>query len=535
MSTTAAERRAARKRKEQRRPRVRTPGDDPERDRTSGNCCTRARWPSPGSAPATRTASRAGSPVSTLPWTPTALVERIGLDWSADLWEHGWQPADAGAHRAAAGLGRVTRLAVALVSGRRRRAGHARAPEDWRAQLDGTGREGPDRPRGLRRWPRWAGEGRRRHRMARRPHVVARGRTCCRSRALPAALAVGLASPRRTDRTDGTRPAVMGRIRGLLAKAESTEFPEEAEALTAKAQELMTRHAVDAAVLDAEPVEVARRRGVRPPGAPGPAVRGGQGPTADRGRGVNGVRSVWLDEVGMATVVGLPVDLDSMELLFTSLLVQATRAMAETGTGRGGGEPGPRPSGDPSCWPTPRASVNGSTRRETPARRRRRGRHGHGTRAGARRAEEAVDEAVAELFPRLRAVETRVQQRARVVRRTARRGHADLRPGCGREVRDDGTASRGRRSPGDWAAGTFSLWRPRSTRSGAIVVPKPLRDALGLRPGSTVDISRYGGGLAVIPTGRTARLVDEDGVLVATGDTAIDDDAVFGTHRPGRR
>jgi AbrB family looped-hinge helix DNA binding protein len=70
---------------------------------------------------------------------------------------------------------------------------------------------------------------------------------------------------------------------------------------------------------------------------------------------------------------------------------------------------------------------------------------------------------------------------------------------------------------------------------GRIVLPKPLRDALGLRPGSTVDISRYGGGLAVIPAGRTARLVDEDGVLVATGDTVIDDATVFGLLDAGRR
>jgi AbrB family looped-hinge helix DNA binding protein len=69
---------------------------------------------------------------------------------------------------------------------------------------------------------------------------------------------------------------------------------------------------------------------------------------------------------------------------------------------------------------------------------------------------------------------------------------------------------------------------------GRIVVPKPLRDALGLVRGSTVDISRYGAGLQVLPTGRTARLVDESGVLVATGDTVIDDDAVFGLIDSGR-
>ena len=57
---------------------------------------------------------------------------------------------------------------------------------------------------------------------------------------------------------------------------------------------------------------------------------------------------------------------------------------------------------------------------------------------------------------------------------------------------------------------------------GRIVVPKPLRDALGLTAGSTVDISRYGAGLQIVPAGRTARLVEENGVLVATGGTPID-------------
>lgn len=70
---------------------------------------------------------------------------------------------------------------------------------------------------------------------------------------------------------------------------------------------------------------------------------------------------------------------------------------------------------------------------------------------------------------------------------------------------------------------------------GRVVVPKPLRDALGLIPGSRVDISRYGAGLQLLPIGRTAQLVDESGVLVATGDTVIDDDVVFGLIDTGRR
>lgn len=70
---------------------------------------------------------------------------------------------------------------------------------------------------------------------------------------------------------------------------------------------------------------------------------------------------------------------------------------------------------------------------------------------------------------------------------------------------------------------------------GRIVVPKPLREALGLIPGSKVDISRYGAGLQLLPAGRTARLVEESGVLVATADTAIDDDDVFGLIDAGRR
>ena len=65
--------------------------------------------------------------------------------------------------------------------------------------------------------------------------------------------------PRRRS-SGGTvgEPKMLARIRALLAKAEATTFVEEADAFTAKAQELMARHAIDAAAVEssAHPVEL---------------------------------------------------------------------------------------------------------------------------------------------------------------------------------------------------------------------------------------------------------------------------------------
>jgi AbrB family looped-hinge helix DNA binding protein len=72
-------------------------------------------------------------------------------------------------------------------------------------------------------------------------------------------------------------------------------------------------------------------------------------------------------------------------------------------------------------------------------------------------------------------------------------------------------------------------------QAGRVLLPKPLRDALGLLPGTKVDISWYGAGVQIIPAGRTARLVEEDGALVATGETQIDDEVVFNLIDAGRR
>jgi AbrB family looped-hinge helix DNA binding protein len=70
---------------------------------------------------------------------------------------------------------------------------------------------------------------------------------------------------------------------------------------------------------------------------------------------------------------------------------------------------------------------------------------------------------------------------------------------------------------------------------GRIVVPKALRDALGLSPGTTVDVSRYGAGLQLVVAGRTARLTEVDGELVADSTTPVTDDVVFGLLDSGRR
>ncbi len=72
-------------------------------------------------------------------------------------------------------------------------------------------------------------------------------------------------------------------------------------------------------------------------------------------------------------------------------------------------------------------------------------------------------------------------------------------------------------------------------QAGRIVLPKPIRDALGLLPGTKVDITPYGAGAQLVAAGRTARLVDEDGVLVAASETPVDDDVLFALIDAGRK
>ena len=148
-----------------------------------------------------------------------------------------------------------------------------------------------------------------------------------------------MAPPRDSDNpaeagTGADEARLYDKVRALLRKAESTSFPAEAEALTAKAQDLLARYALDRALLD----------GDRSPGAGGgPVVRSVAVPgTYATGRAMllgavataNRCTAVWDPHATTAMVVGYRVDLDAVEVLWTSLASQAEAEMVVAGPQR---------------------------------------------------------------------------------------------------------------------------------------------------------------------------------------------------------
>jgi hypothetical protein len=144
----------------------------------------------------------------------------------------------------------------------------------------------------------------------------------------PPGSAAARAAPRR-----GVDQKMLARVRALLAKAESTTFPEEAEALSTKAQELMSRYSLERIVVDSagsagsDPYPAAARRlWLDNPYVAAKALLVGAVAEANR------CRTVLSEALGFTTVLGDEVDLEIVELLSTSLLVQATRAMVSAGS-----------------------------------------------------------------------------------------------------------------------------------------------------------------------------------------------------------
>ncbi|MFD6415877.1 DUF2786 domain-containing protein [Streptomyces sp. NPDC060194] len=247
-----------------------------------------------------------------------AELARRGREFVRDAWTRGWQPADVVRLVARDLDGPHVRVAAELI--REETARYDRLPPRWAGQLQLVDLD--------------HGTPYRADRFSYASVVLAVLRLLVR---LPRVEAVGPApGDALIDVPHHADPRMLTRIRALLAKAEATDYPEEAEALSAKAQELMARHTVDAARLDA----------TRPTGETPAAIRVGVEPPYEDAKAIllaavaeaNHCRAVWNGAYGFSTVVGFEGDLEAVELLHTSLLVQATTAMArgEAAQRRGG-------------------------------------------------------------------------------------------------------------------------------------------------------------------------------------------------------
>lgn len=124
----------------------------------------------------------------------------------------------------------------------------------------------------------------------------------------------------------------IGKIQALLAKAESTDSPHEAEALIAKAQELMTRYSIDEAVLRTSKTGTDREDAVVTdwevcgPYAKAKATLLG---CVARNNGCKIVQGAKLnsDQNLRVYIAGFPADIARTQDLYTSLLIVAQTDM----------------------------------------------------------------------------------------------------------------------------------------------------------------------------------------------------------------
>jgi hypothetical protein len=250
-----------------------------------------------------------------------------------DAWGRGWQPAEL--HRVVTkltGAAPATVLRDAMAAAMRPHAS-ATVDERWEAQLNalGVGVWWPADDTYVDEYARLAGAARA---DVYRTAVYLLG--CLGHLPVIATLMPPPGKGRRGALASGSRPELdqrmLERVRGLLAKAESTNFEAEAETYTAKAQELMARHSIDYAVLSAQTggtdQPACRRVGIDAP------YEAEKNALLSAVAHANRAQAVWSQQLGFSTLVGFPGDLDAIEVLFTSLLVQATRAMTQAGQRR---------------------------------------------------------------------------------------------------------------------------------------------------------------------------------------------------------
>lgn len=250
------------------------------------------------------------------------LLEMVGL-----LWDNGWQPAELLRHGRRSLTAPAARLVGSLIATDHARRRAQTLDPIWVAQVEGLDLPPADGRKGwLRRWQ--TGEGL--DRVAATEALVATAAELPSLRPLEVLIAPpGQRTPlanMASMGTTGTSDPILLKVRRLLAKAESSEFEAEASAFTAKAQELMARHAIDAAMVDAghdvteQPVVI--RVPVDDPYVDAKSLL--LHVVATEGR----CRAVYMPDLALCTILGFATDVAAAELLFTSLLVQAQSALA---------------------------------------------------------------------------------------------------------------------------------------------------------------------------------------------------------------
>jgi len=263
------------------------------------------------------------------------------LDVAADIavseairaaWEHGWSPSDLheAARRKLDPVG-VRYVEEAIVIESRRYAVASLHPR-WRADLAAISVGVQSGSQAPQMW-RWAAANAL-DRHSGLTVVIGVLRFLGRLPVLEPLLTLPGAYRHTSTTTSAVDEKALSRVRALLAKAEATEFPDEAEALSAKAQALMSRYSLQEAVADHNrgraPLAAARRIWID---NPYPTAKASLVQAVGQ---ANRCRVVWAD-LGFVTVVGTETDLDLVELLTTSLLVQANRAMLQAGRHSGSG------------------------------------------------------------------------------------------------------------------------------------------------------------------------------------------------------
>lgn len=240
-------------------------------------------------------------------------------------WERGWAPADVvqyGRRELDAG---IEPLLLAAISAEHRSYRPGTIDPRWLDQLTDVGVAQPFTELSLTSWADAARVG--------RYLVLHHALALAGFLQLLPVMARLLPLPGTTARRDRSAVPVNGkmlaRIRALLAKAEATEFPDEAEALSGKAQELMAKFSLDSALVEAEAEipddSAARRLWVETPYVSAKAQLVGAVASANR------CRTVVIEALAVVTIVGAELDLQHTEILSTSLLVQANRAMLAAG------------------------------------------------------------------------------------------------------------------------------------------------------------------------------------------------------------